>query len=80
MNTLVYKILSDNNVLIIYDKGRKVYPYGKVNVLWMEIVLEKSIYHWMEIVKNEKRLQHYFINAIYAIRRTIKKHYERENK
>jgi len=62
-----FKILSDNNVTIVYQNGD----------LFMELILEDSIYHWMVDVKKEKRLQNYFINAIYAIRRTIKKHYSR---
>lgn len=64
-----FKILSDNNLFISY----------KDNDLFMELILGETIYHWMEKVKHEKRLQSYFINAIYAIRRTIKKHNEGKN-
>ena len=59
-----FKILSDNNVLIIYDRDR----------LFMELTLGESIYHWMDIVE-EGKLQLSFIKAIYAIRRAIKGEY-----
>lgn len=46
----------------------------------MRYTLDDIRYCWTDIVKDERKLQHYFINAIYAIRRAIKQHFERKNK